>query len=133
MERFFGRAAKLKGKRVLVVEDEALVSMLVEDEVCDTGAEVVGPAPTVVNAPRLAEASMADGGLSAAVVDINLEGEAAGPVPDKLAALGVTSVFATDCGEHHGIDGHPAAPTLAEPINVTALVAAVQALAPARA
>ena len=42
-----GRQAKLKNKRVLVVEDEALVSMLVEDELRDAGAEVLGPSASV--------------------------------------------------------------------------------------
>ena len=51
-----GRRAKLEGKRVLVVEDEALVSMLVEDELRDAGAEVVGPAPSVEDALRLVAA-----------------------------------------------------------------------------
>ena len=47
MESSLGRPAKLRGKRILVVEDEPLVSMLVEDELRDAGAEVVGPVPSV--------------------------------------------------------------------------------------
>ena len=45
-----GRQAKLKNKRILVVEDEALVSMLVEDELRDAGAEILGPAASVSDA-----------------------------------------------------------------------------------
>src|SRR3712207_7822162 len=64
MEDSLGRAAAgLSGKRVLVVEDEALVAMLVEDELRDAGAEVVGPAPSVEDALRLVEAVAADGGV----------------------------------------------------------------------
>ncbi len=56
MENSPGRAVGLSGKRVLVAEDEALVSMLVEDELRDAGAEVVGPAPSVEDAPQLVAA-----------------------------------------------------------------------------
>lgn len=88
---FFGRRTGLKDKRVLVVEDEALVFMLVEDELRDAGAEVLGPAPSVGDALRLVEAAEADGGIDAAVLDINLQGRAVAPVADRLAALGVPS------------------------------------------
>ena len=37
----------LQGRRVLVVEDEALIGMLLEDEFLEAGAEVVGPAYSV--------------------------------------------------------------------------------------
>ncbi len=48
---------KLKDERVLVVEDEALVSMLVEDGLRDAGATVLGLATTVGDALRLVEAA----------------------------------------------------------------------------
>jgi DNA-binding NarL/FixJ family response regulator len=41
---------KLTGRRILVVEDEALVAMLVEDALLDAGASVIGPAATVAEA-----------------------------------------------------------------------------------
>ena len=85
------RRAKLAGKRVLVAEDEPLVSMLVEDELRGAGAEVVGPVPTVGEALRLIEAAAADGGISAAVLDINLDWRHAGPLADRLAALACRS------------------------------------------
>src|SRR3712207_4790780 len=84
VEGSFGRAAKLTGKRVLVVEDEALVSMLVEDQLHDAGATVLGPAPSVPEALRLVAAAAADGGISAAVLDINLDGQHVRPVADRL-------------------------------------------------
>ena len=126
------RRAKLKGKRVLVVEDEALVAMLVEDDLRDAGAEVLGPAPTVDRALRLVEAA-ADGGISAAVLDINLEGRHVGPVADRLAALGVPFLFATGHGGGRGTGGHGAAPVVKKPFDAGQVVAAVSALAPAGA
>ncbi len=127
----FGRPAKLKGKRVLVVEDEALVSMLVEDELRDAGATIVGPAPSVGDALRLIEGAASDGGISAAVLDINLNGEKASPVADRLAALGVPFLFATGYGEGCDTGGHGAAPTLHKPFALERLIAAIEALVPA--
>jgi CheY-like chemotaxis protein len=110
------RPASLEGKRILVVEDEVLVSMLLEDELRDAGATVLGPAPSVGDALRLAEAAAADGGLSAAVLDINLEGQRVWPVADRLAALGVPFLFATGYGEGCDTGGH-AAPVLHKPFD----------------
>ncbi len=128
-----GRRAKLTGKRVLVVEDEAIVAMLVEDELRDAGAEVVGPVPSASNALRLVEAAAAEGGISAAVLDINLGGQHVRPVADRLASLGVPFLFATGYGENRDTGGHRAAPTLHKPFDPARLIAAVEALASAEA
>jgi DNA-binding response OmpR family regulator len=107
----------LRGKRVLVVEDEALIGMLLEDELLEAGAEVVGPACSVKEALELIDQVAADGGLSAAVLDINLEGETVSPVADRLAALSVPFVFATgySTGFNRGL--HAAAPILTKPFD----------------
>ncbi len=131
MENSPGRAAGLSGKRVLVVEDEALVSMLVEDELRDAGATVLGPAACVADALRLVEAAAADGGISAAVLDINLDGRRVEPVADRLAALGVPFAFATGYGEGRDAGGHGAAPVVEKPFDRERLVATVAALASA--
>ena len=125
-----GFTAKLTGKRVLVVEDEALVSMLVEDELLDAGAKVVGPAACIDDALRLIEAAAADGGLSAAVLDINLGGQQVWPVADRLAALGVPFLFARGYGEGCDTGGHGAVPTLHKPFAPERLITAIEALAP---
>ena len=126
------RGDSLTGKRVLVVEDEVLVSMLVEDELRDAGAEVLGPVPTLGGALRLVEAAAADGGISAAVLDINLDGRHVGPVADRLAALGVPFVFTTGYGEGCDTGRHGAAPILSKPFSPERLVVIVEALASAR-
>ncbi len=74
------RRAGPKDERIRVVEDEVLVSMLVEDELRGAGAAVLGPVPTVGDALRLVEAAAADGGIGAAVLDINLDGQRVAPV-----------------------------------------------------
>lgn len=128
-----GLAAKLTGKRILVVEDEVLISMLVEDELRDAGAEVVGPAASVDDALRLVEACAADGGISAAVLDVNLDGRHVAPVADRLAALGVPFLFATGYGETCDKGRHGTAPMMEKPFGTDLLVAAVAALASAGA
>ncbi len=124
-----GHRPALRGRRVLLVEDEALTALMMEDGLLDAGAEVVGPVGSVDEALGLIEGTAADDGLSAAVVDIKLGGEAAAPVADRLAALGVPFVFATGYGEHRDPGGHPTAPVLAKPFDPDALVAAVGGLA----
>lgn len=122
--------APLRGRRVLVVEDEALVAMLVEDGLRGAGAEVLGPAASVADALRIVEGAVAaGGGLDAAVLDLNLAGRAVRPVADRLAALGVPFLFATGYGEGCDTGGH-AAPMVQKPFDPEELVAAVGALAP---
>ncbi len=118
----------LHGRRVLVVEDEALVTTLIEDGLVSAGAEVIGPACSVEGALGLIEQAARDGGLSAAVLDINLDGVAVLPVADRLAALGVPFIFATGYG--HGCDKgrHIAAPVLPKPFGPASLVAALEDL-----
>jgi len=124
------RRAMLGGKRVLVAEDEAIVAMLVEEELLEVGAEVVGPAGSVGDALHLIEAASREGGLSAAVLDIDLEGEAVTPVADMLAALDVPFVFATGYdSEHCNTGGHGAAPVLHKPFDPDELVVTLAALA----
>ena len=104
--------------------------MLVEDELLEAGAEVVGPASSVSDALHLIEAVRA-GGLSAAVLDIDLEGEAVKPVADRLAALGVPFVFVTGYGTDCDTGGHGTAPVLRKPFATHELVARLEALASA--
>src|SRR3954466_1065164 len=126
-------AGLLGARRVLVVEDEAIVAMLVEDKLAEAGAMVLGPAGSVAEALRLIEAAATDGGLSGAVLDINLDGIGVAPVADRLAALGVPFLFATGwVVDGPLVGGHAAVPVLEKPFDSRTLVAAVDALTRAR-
>lgn len=81
--------------RVLVVEDEMMVSMLIEDYLADLGCEVAGPAATLQEALDMAESA----GFDAAVLDLNLAGDRTFPVADKLSEKGVPYAFATGYGQ----------------------------------
>ena len=80
--------------RILVVEDEAMIAMLVEEMVLDFGSEVVGPAAKMEEALRLAS----DASLDAAILDVNVGGAVVYPVADLLRARGVPIIFATGYG-----------------------------------
>jgi CheY-like chemotaxis protein len=88
-------AANLNGLRVLVVEDEMMVSMLIEDMLTDMGCQVVGPASRLDEAIELAKA----GDLDCAVLDVNLGGQPIFPLADILRERGCPFAFATGYGD----------------------------------
>ncbi|MDN3568916.1 response regulator [Paeniroseomonas aquatica] len=101
----------LAGKRILVVEDEAMVALLVEDELIDVGAQVLGPAASVPTALAILAEGLAEGGVDAAVLDLNLSGESAAPVADALDRGGVPflviSAYAAGLGPRHPVPRLP--------------------------
>jgi DNA-binding NtrC family response regulator len=84
----------ISGKRVLLVEDEAIVAHMVEDMLGELGAVVVGPVSTVAKALALAMAETFD----AAVLDVNLRGEMIDGVAALIEGRGVPMVLATGYG-----------------------------------
>jgi CheY-like chemotaxis protein len=116
-------------RRVLVVEDEALVAMLVEDALMDAGFGVIGPAATVDEALDLIARERPD----AVVLDLNLAGEVSTPVADDLAARGIPYVIATGYGASGLPDGHKEALVLAKPYDPFELTAMLGRICPANA
>lgn len=86
-------------KRVLVVEDEMLVAMMVEDMLAELGHEVVGPAMRLEAALSLARNATID----IAVLDVNLGGAKSFPIADVLKGRGIPFLFATGYGRK-GVD-----------------------------
>lgn len=116
--------ARLTGQSVLVVEDEALVAMLVEDALLDAGATVLGPAATVAEALALLERETPH----VAVLDLNLAGETSTPVADALALRGIPFVVATGYGADGLPAGHASVPVLAKPYDPDDLTLALSRL-----
>jgi CheY-like chemotaxis protein len=114
---------RIKARRVLLVEDEAMVAMLVEDMLSDFGCEVVGPLARVEEAV----AAAGQGGVDIAILDVNLAGKETYPVADALAEKGIPFVFATGYGAGGLRDGYKDRPTLQKPFQQSELVKALAA------
>lgn len=101
----------LNGKRILVVEDEAIIAAFVEDILDELGATVVGPAYSVAQALKLASAE----DLDAAILDVNVRDESIVPVRDTLRRRGIPHVFATGYGAERSRDVTSGAPVVDKP------------------
>ena len=114
-------AEPLQGVRVLLVEDEALVAMLMEDMLEDQGGAVVATASRLDEALAHAQDLMLE--FDVAVLDLNLAGENTFPVAAILEKRGVPFVFATG----YGAGGLPpewrARPTLQKPFTASDVAA----------
>jgi CheY-like chemotaxis protein len=86
-----GAHSTLAGLRILVVEDEVLIAMLIEEMLQELGCEVVGPVATIEAAVDLVERNSLDGAL----LDSNLNGKSVIAVIEALAARTVPFVMLT--------------------------------------
>lgn len=117
--------AQLAGLRVLVVEDEMMVSMLIEDMLGDLGCHVVGPAARLDEALSLAQTAE----LDCAVLDVNLGGQSTFPVADLLREKGAPFAFATGYGDAGLRDVDRASPVLQKPFREVDLRRVLESLA----
>lgn len=109
-------------RRVLVVEDEALVAMLVEDILTDLGHEVAAVAGRLA----VAEQAARDLAIDLAIIDLNLNGERTYPIAEILEQRGIPFVFATGYGAA-GLEGRWAhVPALQKPFQPEDLSAAIK-------
>ena len=100
-------------RRVLLVEDESLVAMLIEDMVLELGWDVVAVAARVDQALEIARTAPID----FAILDINLQGTKSFPVAEALRARGVPFVFATGYGQAGLENDYRSTPTLQKPFH----------------
>ncbi len=110
--------------RVLVVEDEYLIRMLLEDMLADLGYAVVAAVGTITEARDLA----AHGDFSAAILDVNLDGQEIFPVADILKERGLPFVFVTGYGERSLPEPYRDRPALQKPFQAEQLEAALSGL-----
>lgn len=102
--------------KVLIVEDETLVALIIEEMLEDLGHEVVGPVATVEEGLRLVEH------CDAAVLDVNLgSGVTAFPVADALLMRGVPFAFSTGYSQQSLEDDYGDVPKLQKPYNADGL------------
>ena len=101
----------IQGLRVLIVEDESLVSMLIEDTLADIGCTVVGVASRLDEALRKVSSLAFD----LAILDVNLNGSETSPVAEALGKRGTPFILATGYGPGGIPESFKGAPILAKP------------------
>ena len=120
----------LSGAKVLVLEDETLVSMMVEDMLLDLGCEVVGPFAKLDQALAFVEGG--EGVIDAALLDVNLGGVRSFPMAEALAGKGVPFVFTTGYDESGLPDIWRGRPTLRKPFMMGEMAEALRKALPPR-
>ena len=110
-------------RRVLIIEDEMLIALMLQDMVSNVGFAVEGIAtslPAGIDLARTADAHLA-------ILDINLNGEEAYPIADILRARGVRLIFSTGYGADSLKPEYAFIPKLVKPYEQANLAAAIQA------
>lgn len=116
-----GISVTLSGKRILVVEDEYYLADDLVRTLRGEGADVVGPVGTLADAERL----VAEGRIDCAILDINLRGEMAFPVADRLGEAGIPFLIASGYSRTHLPERFSEVPHLQKPFDPAQLLAAV--------
>ena len=101
-------------RRVLVVEDEVIVGMLLEDMLGELDCEVVAISTHLAEALELAKSLDID----FALLDINLDGHQSFPVADVLRERGVPFLIATGYGAKIQKPPYSGTPTLPKPFQL---------------
>lgn len=100
--------------RVLVVEDEMSIVVMIEDTLLELGAEIVGPTAWLDTALELAR----EASIDLAVLDINIQGGNTYSVADILAERGIPFVFCSGYGDWALEERHRDRPRLTKPFSM---------------
>jgi CheY-like chemotaxis protein len=114
---------EFEGRRVLLVEDETMIAMLLEDMLGDIGCEVVGPAYALDPALELAAG---DHAIDVAILDVNLAGRPVFELADALRGRGVPMVFSTGYGSRALREIDRDVPVLGKPFQARELAVALR-------
>jgi PAS domain S-box-containing protein len=107
----------LPGQRIMIVEDEALVAMILEDQLEELGISIVATCASVPEAMRAIEKSAPE----AAILDVNLGGQLVYPVADRLIDRGIPFVFVTGYGRESVDQRYSFVKVLEKPVERQAL------------
>lgn len=116
-----GHARSAGGLRILLVEDEMMVALLVESMLGELGHDVVGPVARLDKALVMAERER----LELAILDINIDGRDVYPIAAALAVRGIPFIFATGYGQGGLRAPYRDRPTLQKPYRRDDLKAAI--------
>ena len=84
----------LRGRKILIVEDEPFIALTLEDMLTDLSCIIAGSVSQVADALAL----IREGGIDAAVLDVNLGSQKIDPVADELADKSCPFIFTTGYG-----------------------------------
>ena len=115
--------ASAKRRKVLILEDEPFIAIMLEEELEALGLHVIGPVNNLKPALQLAEMPDLDGAL----LDLNINGAYATEVADKLRLRGIPYIFVTGYEPPAGLK-HRDVPVLRKQFNDIALRTALLAL-----
>lgn len=110
------------GRSILVVEDEAMIGMMLEDYLDMLGYRLHALATSVEEGCAI----VAQGGFDAALLDCNLQGEKSWPIADRLAESGIPFLFATGGSADDLPTRYADRPTLAKPFTIGAVERALE-------
>ena len=113
---------QLNGLRVLVVDDELLISDMIADALGDVGCEIVGPATSLEDGMTIARSENLDG----AFLDINLKGKPSFSIAEVLTRREVPFAFLTGYDETAVPETYRQVPVLCKPFRVREVVALVR-------
>jgi CheY-like chemotaxis protein len=109
-------------RSILIVEDESLITMMLEDFLDSLGHGIAGTAESVGEAIERIDA----GGFDLAILDVHLRGgEACWPAADALADRGIPFLLATGGHTEDPPARHANAPVLAKPFTLSTIEAAI--------
>jgi len=108
---------ELTGRRILLVEDELLISCLLEDMLEDLGCTLVGPASRIDQALQL----VAGEAIDAVILDVSLDQQLSYPVADALVARSIPFLFSTGYDRDRLRDGYRAFAMLQKPFHPSEL------------
>jgi len=120
----------LTGLRVLVLEDEALLSMLLEDVLAELGCGLVGPFGQTEEALSFLKAN--PDGVDFGVLDVNVAGQRSDAVAQEFDRLGLPFVFSTGYDESALAQRWRGKPCLRKPFRPADLERILLEVAPAR-
>ena len=114
-------AQPAKQTKLLVVEDDAMILMVLADMLCELGYTVAAEAASIDEALEATRKTDFD----LAILDADLKGQSVSPIVDALVARDIRFVFVTGYGDH-GLPAYRDRPALRKPFQMDALKRALQ-------
>ena len=114
----------VKGLRIFVVEDEAMIRMMVVDMLEELGHTIAAEAGHLDKAIEFARSADFD----LAILDVNLSGKMITPVAELIKARGVPLIFATGSGAAGVPEAFKGCPALQKPFEFKALELAINSI-----